>query len=108
LEPVTAQPQDDHDPDDPVEILQVLPGQYHTQFRAEYEAAEAARRPEHYRELHCLLRLWRLRSLMYSQPGYAAAKETARTGAGTWVPVEDVVPGWTGRAEAARRRHLAG
>ena len=36
---MTAQPLDDHDPDDPIEILRTLPTAYHAQFRAEYQSA---------------------------------------------------------------------
>jgi hypothetical protein len=55
---MTAQPVDDSDPDDPVEILRVLPARFHEQFLAEHDAAVAgARRPEQYRELHRLSRL---------------------------------------------------
>jgi hypothetical protein len=55
---MTAQPVDDYDPDDPVEILRILPDGFHEQFLVEYDAAVAsARRPEQYRELHHLLRL---------------------------------------------------
>jgi hypothetical protein len=58
---MTAQSADDLDPDDPLEILRVLPARFHEQFLAEYDAAVAgARRPEEYRRLHRLLRLWRL------------------------------------------------
>ena len=58
---VTAQSAPEYDPDDPVEILRVLPARFHEQFLAEYDAAvTGARRPEHYHELHHLLRLWRL------------------------------------------------
>jgi Family of unknown function (DUF6247) len=68
---MTAQPVDDYDPDDPVEILRALPARFHEQFLAEYDLAVAgARRPEQYRELHHLLRLWRLRAVAYSDPGY--------------------------------------
>ena len=68
---MTAHPVDDHDPDDPVGILAVLPVGYHAQFLAEYTAAvEGARRPEQFRELQELLRLWRLRAVAYSGPGY--------------------------------------
>ena len=60
------------DPDDPVEILHALPGEYHAQFRAEYSAAvEGARGPEQFRQLQEMLRLWRLRAAAYSSPGYA-------------------------------------
>jgi hypothetical protein len=105
---MTAQPAYDYDPDDPVEILRVLPAQYHEQFLAEYDAAAAgARRPEHYRELHHLLRLWRLSAVAFSDPGYEArlreAQESARTGRrGT--PIEEIVPDWNERVAAAERR----
>lgn len=101
---MSAQPQDGHDPEDPVEILGILPERYHEQFHAEYEAAaEAARRPEGYGQLHMLLRRWRLRALAYSDPGYEARKEAARTGAGTWVAAREAIPGWDERAAAAER-----
>ncbi len=52
---MTAQSAHEYDPDDPVEILRILPSQFHEQFLAEYDAAVAnARRPEHYHELHQL------------------------------------------------------
>ena len=61
---MTAHPVGDHDPDDPVAILAVLPEGYHAQFLAEYAAAvEGARRPEQFRQLQELLRLWRLRAV---------------------------------------------
>jgi hypothetical protein len=64
---MTALPFDDQDPDDPVETLEILPAQYRAQFLDEYEAAVGeARHPEHFRSLHDLLRLWRLRALTYS------------------------------------------
>jgi hypothetical protein len=101
------------DPDDPVEILRVLPKEFHDQFRTEYHraAAEAARQVEGYRTLHRLLRLWRLRAVAYSDPDYqagrAAVEEAARTGNYTeFVPVEDVIPDW--RKQVERRRHERG
>jgi len=95
----TAQSVDDYDPDDPVEILRVLPGGFHEQFLAEYDAAVAgARRPEQYRELHHLLRLWRLRAEAYSDPGYAgrlaAMQEAVRSGRRDGTPTEEIVPDW--------------
>jgi hypothetical protein len=39
---VSAQSQDDSDPDDPVEILKVLPEQYREQFRGQYGTAALA------------------------------------------------------------------
>lgn len=51
------------DPDDPVEILRVLPARFHDQFLREYcgAAAGAARQVGGYRQLHDVLRLWRFR-----------------------------------------------
>jgi len=70
---MSAQPVQEHDPDDPVETLRVLPEQFREQFLNEYAlAAEAARRPEGYRALHDLLRLWRLTAAAYSEPGFEA------------------------------------
>jgi hypothetical protein len=100
---MTAQPSHDYGPDGPVEILHVLPARFHEQFLAEYEAVvEGARRPEQYRQLHDLLRLWRLRAAAYSDPGHEtrlqAARDAVRTGslAGA-APIEEVVPGWAQR-----------
>ena len=59
----------------------------------------AARRPEGYRALHELLRLWRLTAAAYSAPGFegrlAAVREAVRAGspAGS-VPIEQAVPDW--------------
>ncbi len=108
---MVALPVDDFDPDDPVEILRVLPARFHEQFLAEYEAAVAsARRPEQYRQLHQLLRLWRLSAVAFSDPGFEARREAVedavRTGRrGT--PIEDVVPDWDERLAAVRRRRAA-
>lgn len=90
---------EEHDPDDPAEILRRLPEQYHAQFRAEYAVAvEQARRPEQYRMLHQLLRLWRLRSVAYSDPAYLERLTVAGGGAAaTDVPAEHLVVGWPGR-----------
>jgi len=102
---MTAQPVDDYDGDDPVEILRVLPVRYHEQFMEEYDAAvAAARRPEQYRRLRYVLRLWRLRAVAYSDPGFEARLEATRTGTGDWTPIEEIVPDWAERVAAARRR----
>lgn len=104
MEGMTAVPADDYDPDDPVEILAVLPARYHEQFLADYETAlTGARRPEEYRQLQHVLRLWRLRALAYSDPGFEDRLQTARSGSGTPIPAEQV-PGWNVRMAAARRR----
>jgi hypothetical protein len=110
---MTAQPVHDEDPDDPVEILRVLPPQFHEQFLAEYDAAAAsARRPEYYREFHHLLRLWRLRAAAYSDPGFearlAAMQQAVRTGRRDGTPIEDVVPDWDEKVAAAKRRRAVG
>jgi hypothetical protein len=102
---VTAQLADEYDPDDPVEILAILPDQYHQQFLSEYDAAVAgARRPDQYRQLHSMLRLWRLRAVAYSDPSFESRLESARTGSSDQTPIEQVVPDWDNRLAAARRR----
>ena len=106
---MTAQSAHEYDPDDPVEILRVLPSRYHEQFLAEYDAAVAnARRPEHYDELHHLLRLWRLRAAAYSDQEYdsrlQAVRDAVRTGCRAGAPIEGLVPDWHDRISAAQRR----
>ncbi|WP_373288872.1 DUF6247 family protein [Microlunatus endophyticus] len=78
---MTAQaPRQKRDRDDPAEILARLPESCHAHFRAEYAVAvEQARRPEQYRMLHQLLRLWRLRAVAYGDPGYADRSLAPRT-----------------------------
>jgi Family of unknown function (DUF6247) len=100
---MSAQPVDDFDQDDPVEILRVLPARYHEQFLAEYDAAAvSARRPEEYQQLHRLLRLWRLRAAAYSEPGFEARLEAASTGSGEWTPIEQVIPDWADRPDSSK------
>ena len=106
---MTAQSAQEHVPDDPVEILRVLPGRFHELFLADYDAAVAnARRPEHYRDLHHLLRLWRLRAAAYSDPGYEARlhamQDAVSTGRREGTPIEEIVPDWAERVAAAQRR----
>jgi hypothetical protein len=105
---MTAQPVHDNDPDDPVEILRVLPARFHEQFLAEYDAAVAgARQPRQYQALHHLLRLWRLRAVAYSDPGYetslAAVQDAARVGRQDGTPIEEIVPDWDQKIAAAQR-----
>lgn len=103
---MSAQPVHELDPDDPVEILRALPVRFHDQFLREYygAAAGAARQVGGYRQLHDVLRLWRLTATAHSDPGFAARlaamRESARTGSleGS-VPIEDIIPGWPGRRE---------
>jgi hypothetical protein len=106
---MSAQPVQDYDPDDPVEIMRVLPARYHEQFLADYDAAAAsARRPEQYRRLHQTLRLWRLRAVAYSDPDFETRLEAVRSDVSDGTLIEDVVPGWAERVAAARRRRAAG
>jgi Family of unknown function (DUF6247) len=83
---MSAQTVSEPDADDPVEILTVLPARYHEQFLAEYyrAAAGAARKVGGYRELHDLLRLWRLTAEAASDPGFderlAAVREAMVAG----------------------------
>lgn len=106
---MSAQPVQEHDPDDPVEILHVLPEGFHEQFLAEYAAAaEAARQIESYRAFHDLLRLWRLRAVAYSDPGYEnrlrAVQDAVRTGRHESTPIEHIVPDWDEQVTSSRRR----
>jgi Family of unknown function (DUF6247) len=96
---MTAQPIQEHDPYDPVEIARVLPEKYHKLFFAEYTTAvDNARSPERYRQLRDLLRLWRLRAIAYSDPGYEDRLAVARVGhADDFGPAEEVIPGWPNR-----------
>jgi len=97
---MTAQPTYGRDPDDPVEIVRALPKEHHPQLRAEYAAAvESVRRPEQFRQLQELLRLWRLRAVAYSSPGYERRLDAAREGPADFVPAAQVIPGWPGRRQ---------
>jgi hypothetical protein len=74
------------DPEDPVEILRVLPARFRDQFLHKYygAAAGAARQVGGYRQLHDVLRLWRLTAAAQSDPGFAgrlaAVQEAVRSG----------------------------
>jgi hypothetical protein len=49
-----------------------------------------------------LLRLWRLRAVAYSSPGYDERLAAVRRGQVTdFAPAEYVIPGWPGRGPAA-------
>lgn len=92
---VTAQPAHESEPDDPVEIMRILPDEFHSQFRAEYAVAvEGARHPEQYRQLQGVLRLWRLRAIAYSEPGYAGRLAAADDHTGA-VPAGQLIPEWS-------------
>jgi hypothetical protein len=94
---VSAHPAYASDPDDPIEILDVLPEEYHEQFLTEYAAAvDGARHPEHFHQLQEVLRLWRLRAGAYSSPGYAGRLAAAlEEGAADAIPASRLIPGWS-------------
>jgi hypothetical protein len=85
---MSARPVHEPDPDDPVEILRDLPAQFRDQFLAEYyeAASEAARQVGGYRQLHDLLRLWRLSAAAYSDPGSEERLQAVRrlSGPAAW------------------------
>jgi len=94
---VTAQPVfEGPGPDDPAQILQVLPAEYHVRFLAEYaEAVDRARRPDEYAALAALLRLWRLRAAAYSDSGFRNRLVAVRSGnTRDDVPVEQLIAEW--------------
>jgi Family of unknown function (DUF6247) len=100
---VTAYPVCDSDPDDPIEILHALPEEHREQFRVEYaDAVDGARRPERFRELQEMLRLWRLRAVAYSSSGYEGRLAAAREGnASDFAPAGQAIPGWPGGNSAS-------
>jgi hypothetical protein len=100
---MSAQPVHEPDPDDPVEILRVLPARFHDQFLREYygAAAGAARQVGGYRQLHDVLRLWRLAAAAHSDPGFVGRLEAVREAVESGsledsTPIEDAVPSWPG------------
>jgi hypothetical protein len=95
----------DYGPDDPVEIIRILPAPLRGRFLREYHAAAAlaARDVSEYRHLREVLRLWRLTAIAQADPGFAdrlaAVREAvqARSLAGS-VPIEAIVPNWHSRS----------
>ncbi|MGH3096420.1 MAG: DUF6247 family protein [Streptosporangiales bacterium] len=98
---MTAQPiePDPLGEDDPAVIHARLPEQYRAQFLREYRAAAQATLGDlgAYRELTRLLRLWRLRTAMYSRPGFTDRAAAAGTPRPDDVPIEELVPDWESR-----------
>ncbi|MFF1817334.1 DUF6247 family protein [Kribbella sp. NPDC058245] len=84
-------------PEDPSEILRVLPAEWHEQFLADYHGAlDAAHEVWRFQQLRDVLHLWRLRAIAYSNPGYEHARKAARDGRSEeFVPAEQVIPGWS-------------
>jgi Family of unknown function (DUF6247) len=70
---MTAQPMQGS-PDDPSEILRLLPAKWHEQFLTEYHGAlDAAHEVWRFQQLRDVLHLWRLRAVAYSDPSMTAA-----------------------------------
>ena len=84
-----------HDPPgapDPERILRRLPEAERERFLREYRTAlDAAHEVWRWRHLKELLAHWELVATATSKPGYAEALEDARTGAGQYVGLEDVI-----------------
>jgi hypothetical protein len=95
---MTAQPMQSS-PDDPVEILRLLPEQWHAQFLTEYRGAlDAAHEVWRFQQLRDVLHLWRLRAAAYSDPQFEEAAQAARENrAEEFIPAERVIPGWADR-----------
>ncbi|MGW1344074.1 DUF6247 family protein [Kribbella sp. NPDC002412] len=95
---MTAQPMHGS-PEDPSEILRLLPAKWHEQFLEEYHGAlDAAHEVWRFQQLRDVLHLWRLRAVAYSDPHYDEAMQAAREGRDEeFVPAEQVIPGWSDR-----------
>ena len=91
---MTAQPMQGS-PEDPSEILRLLPAKWHEQFLTEYHGAlDAAHEVWHFQQLRDVLHLWRLRAAAYSDPGFDSAMQATREGrTDEFVPAEQAIPG---------------
>jgi Family of unknown function (DUF6247) len=90
---MTAQPIHDAFPDDPAQILRLLPPRWHAQFLDEYRAAlDAAREVQRWHHLPVMLHQWGLRAAAYADPQFEVAMQEARD-----ARPEDLipVPGWS-------------
>ncbi|MDX2969120.1 DUF6247 family protein [Kribbella solani] len=92
---MTAQPVDSS-PDDPAQILRLLPDRWHKQFLQEYhQALDAAHEVWRFQQLRDVLHLWHLRAIAYSKPGFDEALQAARGDrAEEFIPADQVIPGW--------------
>jgi hypothetical protein len=92
---VTALPADlpqQEDPLNPQRILHALPESERETFLAEYrQAVDDARDPAGWPELRRFLRLWAMRAIAMTEPGYYEAWEQANTGAGGGMLLEDAI-----------------
>jgi hypothetical protein len=82
-------------PDDPAEILRVLPARWRAQFLEEYRAAlDAAREVQRWPHLPVLLHRWSLRAAAYADPQFdVAIQEACDARPENLIPV----PGWPDR-----------
>lgn len=94
---MTAEPlHHEPDPEDPVEILRILPKPWHPQFHTEYQAAATAAVHDiaRWRQMRDLLHRWRLRALAYSHPEFIrSAHQAAHARPEDLTPL----PGWQDR-----------
>jgi hypothetical protein len=94
---VTAQPHQES-PEDPAEILRVLPAKWHQQFLQEYHGAlDAAHEVWRFQQLRDVLHVWRLRAVAYSSPGFEEAAQAARESRDTEFTPAEQIPGWADR-----------
>ena len=80
---VSAMPADlpQEDPLDPERILHALPERERPTFLAGYgRAVNGARDPSGWKHLRRFLRLWAMRTIAVSTPGYYEARDRARAG----------------------------
>lgn len=86
-----AEPQRE-DPLDPQRILSELPVPGRETFLGQYRrAVDAAHDPAGWKELHRLLRVWALRVVAISEPGFYEAQAAARAGAGNGMFLEHAI-----------------
>lgn len=77
---------------DPERILRVLPELERATFLDEYErAVDEAHDPAGWKHLNRFLRLWAMRAIAVSEPGYYEARDRARAGTGDGMLLDDAV-----------------
>jgi Family of unknown function (DUF6247) len=91
-----SQVEGEREPDDPHEILKVLPAEYHEQFSSDYrDALRAAYPAEGYLALRRMLKRWQKAAEALSDQAYQAEAERSRQAAETgdfsrYTPMDDV------------------
>lgn len=87
------------DPPDPERILRTLPETERATFLLQYRrAVDAARDPAGWKDLRRFLRLWAMRVIAVTEPGYYEARDAARTETGGGTLLDDAVQRYrTGR-----------